>query len=144
MEIILNMKLKDTYHLVEWGSITKVEKYLDEYDREKEELFNQKYTMFSNGSNLVLICKLRYEDEEEESLDIVLGSLLKAPYNSLCKALDSKKGIAAYIYQVYGTTSDVFLFDRSDGVGGTCDSASDIMKVVYSHDLGYKYIDLTK
>lgn len=140
MEKALNLKLKDTYNLVEWGDVSKVVECDDEDDIEVK---NYEYALYSNGSNLVLICKVRYEGEEIDSIDDVLNSLSADYIANVCKTLDSKKDIAAYIYQVYGTASDVFLFDRSAG-HVHCDNASDIIREAESHEKKMKYTDITK
>lgn len=140
MEKALNMKLKDVYNLVEWGNVSKVLEYDDENDIEVK---NYEYAMYSNDNNLVMICKVRYEGEEPDSLDIVLGSLSADYLTNVCKTLDNKKEIAAYIYQVSGTASDVFLFDRSAKLG-YCYNASDIISVAENYDRKEKYTDMTK
>ena len=140
MEKALNLKLKDTYNLVEWGDVFKVVECDDE---DEIEVLNHEYAMYSNGSNLVLVCKVRYEGEERGSLDDVLNALSADYLTNVCKTLDSKKDIAAYIYQVYGTTSDVFVFDRSAGQVH-CDSASDIIREAGKHEKKMKYTDITE
>lgn len=100
MEKVLNMQLKEAYKLIEWGNISKFYEYDDTDDTETK---NYEYALYSNDSNLVMLCKVRYEGEEPDSLDIVLDSLSADYLANVCKTLDSKKEIAAYIYQVSGT-----------------------------------------
>lgn len=140
MEKVLNMQLKEAYKLIEWGNISKFYEYDDTDDTETK---NYEYALYSNDSNLVMLCKVRYEGEEPDSLDIVLDSLSADYLANVCKTLDSKKEIAAYIYQVSGTASDVFLFDRS-AKAGYCYDASDIISVADNYYRKEKYTDMTK
>ena len=142
MEKVLNMQLTGTYNLVEWGNVTKIFEYDDTDDTDTR---NLEYALYSNrdNDNIVLLCKVRYEGEEPDNLDIVLNTLSDEFIANVCETLNSKKDVAAYIYQVSGTTSDVFLFDRSIG-NGFCDSASDIVSVADNREHKEKYVDITK
>lgn len=141
-KVNVSLSSKDRYDIIESGKICKV---LEVDEDGFDDARYLQYLLFSNGSNLVLFCKVRYEGEDiegEEDIGVVIESLSEDYFSKIRKTLDSKKDIAVYVYQVYGSTSDVFLFDRSSG-SVYCENASDIIREADRHEKTKKYIDIT-
>jgi hypothetical protein len=115
MERILKLNnLKNTYRLIEYGTMNFYEDN-DDSGENWHDIRTVRYGLYESCGNYILLDKIRYENEEPDTMNIVIDAMNDNEYEQMCNELNTSKNSIVWLKQIYGTTTDVVFLERESG-----------------------------